>query len=306
MSVIFAPALRRPLLGMALALAACLPAHEVTVGETQVGQGLLYQSSNPTYDKFFEETHTVQLAAIGALDDDGKARAPLEEAVGANKTTPEQLADLAKSHASKMAAGGPLHLTLTGLAREKADDAPGYVSATLTASDDAQVPASERDFVHGLEKTAKAEGEILGKYGALASRAHKLSARSSELSGSVGTDFREPGRRADVSDELAAAKLILDAAADRCAKVSAGAESFLKLLADAFPPPAAGEVAAKPDPPKGKTKKNSSKAAPKPKAESPKPEAPKPESPKPSPAPKPAAAAPTPASKPPPADDFNP
>jgi len=296
-------------------LPSCLPARQVTVGETQVGQGLLYQSSNPTYDRFFEETHALQLSAMNAPDEETKARASLEQALIATKTTPEQLAELAKTRAKKLD-GSPLRLSATGLPREKSGDKAAHVTAALSVSDDATLAASEKDFVKSLEQTVLAEAELVDKFSPIAAKARTLSARSSELLGSVNTDFTVESRRSEVSEELGAAKLILDAVADRSASVAAGAISFLKIMADALPPPGPPSTpAAKADAPKAKPKKNGTKpppATPKPKPEpapKPKPEAPSKPKPEPiaasakpaPPAPKPA---PVPVSKP--ADDFNP
>jgi hypothetical protein len=202
---------------------------------------------------------------------------------------------------------------VTGLAREKPDEKQA-VTATLSVANDSALASSEdRDFVNGLTQSLKLEAELVEKYSPLVSTARKLSARSGQLLASVDTDFKVESRRAEVSEELGAAKLILDAVAERSEKISAGALSFLKTLADSFPPPEpAAPVASKADASKTKPKKNGSKpaAAPKPKPETappkPKPEA-APSKPKPDsvaesakPAPKPA---PAPAK---PADDFNP
>jgi hypothetical protein len=294
-------------------LPACLPGRQVTVGETQVGKGLLYQSSNPTYDKFFEETHAVQLSAMGAVDEESKARLPLEHALGTSQSAPEQLAELAKARAQKVGQGGsPLHLTVTGLPREKSDDKPTNVTATLSVSDEAGVAPAERDFVKGLDQTLKSEADLIDKFSPIAAKARQLSTRSSELSSSVDTDFAIASRRSEVSEEVSAAKLILDAVAERSSKISAGAMSFLKIMAEALPPPGpAAPLPAKTETVKTKPKKNGSKPPPapkpppasKPKSEPP-PSKPKPEpgaeSAKPAPAPKPA----PPPSKP--AEDFNP
>jgi hypothetical protein len=299
MTAVGSGVLRRWVVVAALAaLPACVMQRQVTVGQTQVGQGLLYQSSNPTYDKFFEEMHAVQVSAMGALDEDGKARAPLEQALGASKTTPAQLAELTKARTKKNEqSGAQLRLAVTGLSRDKPDEKPAPVSATLTVADDTALASDDRDFVKFLEQSLKSEAELVEKYSQLAASARKLSARSAELLGSAGTDFPVESRRSEVSEELDAAKLILDAVADRSEKISAGALSFLKVLADSIPPPGPATAVAKADASKTKPKKSSSKPA------SPKP--------KPEPAAKPVAESVKPAPKPSPAppkppEDFNP
>jgi hypothetical protein len=321
MSVIGSGVLRRwAVIAAWAALSACVVQRQVTLGQTQVGQGLLYQSSNLTYDKFFEEMHAVQLAAMGALDEESKARAPLEQALTVSKTTLVQLADLAKARAKKNEpSGAQIRLAVTGLSREKTDDNPAPVSAVVSIADDSAVAADDRDFIRGLDQSVKSEAELAEKYAPLAMKARKLSARSSELLGSVNADFTRENRRSEVSEELGAAKLILDAVADRSDKISSGALSFLKVMADAFPPPGPPVEVAKVDASKTKPKKNGSKpgAAPKPKADAvqkPKPEAtppkPKPEPPsKPKPEPVVESSKPAPKPAPPPAkaaDDFNP
>ena len=149
---------RRAAMVLLFLLPSCMPARQVTVGETQVGQGLLYQSSNPTYDKFFEETHALQVLAMSAPDEEKKALVPLEQALGAPKTTPEQLAELAKTRAKKLD-GSPLRLTATGLPRDKWDDKGAHVTAALSVSDEVAVAASEKDFV----KSSGASGPSGGR-----------------------------------------------------------------------------------------------------------------------------------------------
>lgn len=262
----------------------------VTVGQTQVGQGKLYQSGNIAYDRFFQDTHALQVQAIGAAEQEAAARAPLEKALRADASTPEKLSELTLARAKKASQDGPpLYVTVTGLdAKDK------KVAVALSVSDPASVPEGHRAFVQALGESAKAEAEVVDKYDAVPATAAKLSARASELSTSVEHDFTTGSRRREVSQELGAAKLILDATAERAREVSGRARSLLKALAEGMKAPAKPAEATVPVPektPPGKSPKSRKGSKPA-KAEASSNGAPK---------------AVPPASKPrKPADDFNP
>jgi len=91
--------LRRPIFALllcsasAIAALACVEKKPV-VGETIIGQGKLYQSDNPAYDEFFKGVHAVQSQTVDAVDEEAKARAALEHALGTRSTTPERLVEM--------------------------------------------------------------------------------------------------------------------------------------------------------------------------------------------------------------------
>ena len=85
-------------IGVAVAAVSCAP-RPVTLGQTQIGQGKLYQSGNVTYDRFFQDTHAVQLEVMRADEDEATARAPLEKALDARGVTLDKLYELAVTRA---------------------------------------------------------------------------------------------------------------------------------------------------------------------------------------------------------------
>jgi hypothetical protein len=303
---------------LSIAPACQLLNNRVTVGETRVGQGKLYQSDNPTYDEYFDGVHAVQSQTIDAVEQEQKAREPLEHALGTRNSPPERLVELTHQRMKGGREGPPVHFVVAGLEAPKESETPKKVVATVTVADEAAVPSGERDLVKGLEETAKMEAEIADKFGPISVRAKHLLARHGQLVASLGRDFTTTSRREEVSHELGASKLILTAVADRADKVAASARAFLKGMAEAFPATSEATPPPKEEPAhngngRGKSKKNIA-PSPKPKPPAapakPKPEpvskaepAPKAEPetmPEPPPPPKP------PPKPKPPAEDFNP
>ena len=294
---------------------ACVERKDV-VGETRVGQGKLYQSDNPTYDAFFEGVHALQTQTVDAVDEEAKARAALEHALGTRNTTPERLVELTKERVKKGREGTPVHVAVTGLDVEKGGDPPKKVVVSVTVPDEAAVSPSQRDLIRALEESAKSEGEIVEKFDPVKVRARQLLARHGQLVTSVNRDFSTLSRRQEVSHELGASKQVLGGVAERVEKVSTNARSFLKGMAEALPtfsdaaePPreeksTVGKGGAKPKkngapPPRpapaGPPPKPQEQPPPKPSHAAP---AVPPPEPPPTPPPKPA--------PPPPSEDFNP
>jgi hypothetical protein len=307
-----------------VALAGChLLNDRSTVGETRVGQGKVYHSDNPTYDEFFDGVHAVQAQSVDAVDEEAKARLPLEQALGTRNTTPDRLVELTRQRVKGGREGPPIHVAVAGLEPAKEGEPRKDVEAKVTVPDEAAIPPSQRDLVKALEQSMKSEAEILDRFGIVSDRAKRLQARQGQLVASLNRDFTTTSRREEVSHELGASKAILDEAAGRAEKASGQARSFLKGFSDAFTgnadaaagkneKPAPDKAALKPKngapPPKHvpPPKLPHKPPAEKPKAEpAPKPAAPNPAAPKPAPPPP---AAPPPAAPPPkPAgEDFNP
>ena len=103
-------------IGIAIAGASCA-SRPVTLGQTQIGQGKLYQSGSVTYDRFFQDTHAVQLEVMRADEDEAAARAPLEKALDARGAALEKLYELAVARAKKGSEDGPpiVYVTVSGL-----------------------------------------------------------------------------------------------------------------------------------------------------------------------------------------------
>jgi hypothetical protein len=252
-------------IGIALAGASC-GSRPVTLGQTQIGQGKLYQSGSVTYDRFFQDTHAVQLEVMRADEDEAAARAPLERALDARGATLEKLYELAVTRAKKAGEDGPpiVYVTVSGLdpgkenkeikepaesgdspkegAKEGAKaaspqpkEAPKRVVVAVLALD--TLPADQKAFVKGLTETARGEAEILDRFGPVMTKAAQLSALSDELAEGVDKEFSARKLRKDVTQELGAAKLILGATEERAREVSTRARAFLKGLSEALKPP---------------------------------------------------------------------
>jgi hypothetical protein len=283
----------------ALVLAGCTLGHRGVAGDTRVGQGKVYQSDNPSYDEFFESVHDVQAQTADALDQEAKARVPLEQALGTRNTLPERLVELTKDRVKKGREGSPVHVVVTGLDADKDAKEEKKVVATVTVPDEAAVPSSQKDVVKALQESAQSETEVVTQFGPVALKARHLLARQGQLEKSVTRDFSTPSRRDEVARELRATKPILDAVADRTERASNLARSFLKGLASAFPP----NSDAPPAPASKDDKPASGKSPAKPKQQAtatppPKPAKPVPAPPATKPAPMPPAKSPT--------EDFNP
>jgi hypothetical protein len=313
-------------LGWTVAGTGCAP-RPVTLGQTQIGQGKLYQSGSVTYDRFFQDTHAVQLEVMRADEDEAQARAPLERALSANGASLEKLYELAVSRAKKGVEDGPplVYVIASGLETSKeskeakdpaeSGDAPKE-SPKETAHDPKEppkkvvvqvlpletAPADQKAFLKGLTESVKGEAEILDRFGPIMAKAGQLSALSDELSDGVDKEFSARKLRKDVNQELGAAKLILGATEEKARDVSSRARAFLKGLSEALKPPP--EVTPPPPPPPaenpatppkaGRSRRGGSSAPAKPiKEAAPAPHADAPAKPKPA---KPAK----------PAEDFNP
>ncbi|HMI83863.1 MAG TPA: hypothetical protein VK550_07195 [Polyangiaceae bacterium] len=317
-------------IGMAIAGASCA-SRPVTLGQTQIGQGKLYQSGSVTYDRFFQDTHAVQLEVMRADEDEAAARAPLERALDARGASLDKLYGLAVSRAKKGGEDAPpiVYVTVSGLEPTKetkeskepvengeppkdggkegakegpheAKELPKKVVVAVIPLD--TLPADQKAFVKALTETARSEAEILDRFGPIMTKAGQLSTLSDELVDGVDKEFSARKLRKDVNQELGAAKLILGATEDRAREVSTRARAFLKGLSEALKPPA--EAAPAPPPPPPSAEKPLTKPVKPHRGGSGRPakpsgaETPPPRVDAPTPAPKPA--------KPKPAEDFNP
>jgi hypothetical protein len=207
-------------------------------GETRVAQGKIYQSDNPTYDEFFEDVHAVQAQTTDAPDEEAKARAPLEEALGTRHTTPERLVELTKQRVTaKAGRDGPLvHVEVTGLeSLDKDGERAKNVVVSVTVPDEAAIPSSHRGLVKALQESTKSEAEIVDKYAPVSAKARRLLVRREQLAASANRDFSTASRRNEVLHELEASKSALSAAADRAEKASSSARAMLKGMAEALP-----------------------------------------------------------------------
>jgi len=279
-------------MGLVIASAGCAP-RPVTLGQTQIGQGKLYQSGSVTYDRFFQDTHAVQLEVMRADEDEYAARAPLEKALDARGATLEKLYELSVARAKKGGEDSPpiVYVMVSGMepARESKEnkepaengevpkgDAPkdGTKEGAKEPAHDAKegpkptktmvavvpletVPADQKPFVKALTETARSEGEILDRFGPVMAKAAQLGALSDELAEGVDKEFSGRRLRKDVNQELGAAKLILGATEERARLVSTRARAFLKGLSEALKPPP--EAAPPPPPPPAAPEKPAAK-----------------------------------------------
>jgi len=318
-------------IGIAVAGASCA-SRPVTLGQTQIGQGKLYQSGSVSYDRFFQDTHAVQLEVMRVDEDEATARAPLEKALDARGATLEKLYELAVTRARKAGDDGPpiVYVTVSGLdpvkehkdikepaesgetakeggkegakaaAPHEPKEGPKKVVVSVLPLD--TLPADQKNFVKGLTETARGEAEILDRFGPVMTKAAQLSALSDELADGVDKEFSARKLRKDVTQELGAAKLILGATEDRAREVSTRARAFLKGLSEALKPPSS-EAPPPPPPPAAAPEKQPAATKPpaRPRRGGVKPA--KPEGAETAPAPRPSA---PPAKPKKPAEDFNP
>ena len=324
-------------IGFAVAAVSCAP-RPVTLGQTQIGQGKLYQSGNVTYDRFFQDTHAVQLEVMRADEDEATARAPLENALQARGASLDKLYELAVTRARKGGEDTPpiVYVTVSGLepnkesakeppkdvkepetgepkgdppkegnkegaksANSEPKDGPRKVTVSVIPLDN--LPADQKAFVKGLTETARNEAEILDRFGPIMAKAGQLSAQSDELADGVDREFSARKLRRDVNQELGAAKLILGATEDRAREISTRARAFLKGLSEALKPPSA--EAPPPAPPPPAEKPAVTKPAKPRRGGSAKPAKPAGDE---APAPRPSVPPASKPAKPKPAEDFNP
>jgi hypothetical protein len=255
-------------IGLAVGGASCA-SRPVTLGQTQIGQGKLYQSGSVTYDRFFQDTHAMQLEVMRADEDEAAARLPLEKALNARNASLEKLYDLAVSRAKKGVEDGPplVYVMVNGLdtnnkepkeaaengegpkdPKEPVHDAkepPNKVTVQILPLETA--PADQKAFLKALGETVKDEAEILDRFGPIMVKAAQLSTLSDELADGVDKEFSARKQRKDVNQELGAAKLILGATEQKAREVSSRARTFLRGMSEALKPPA--EVAPPPPPP---------------------------------------------------------
>ncbi|HMJ50790.1 MAG TPA: hypothetical protein VK540_01910 [Polyangiaceae bacterium] len=270
-AVIRASRFRRFLaIGIAIAGASCA-SRPVTLGQTQIGQGKLYQSGSVTYDRFFQDTHAVQLDVMRADEDEAAARGPLEKALDARGASLEKLYELAVARAKKGSEDGPplVYVMVSGLepnkeSKEPSENGDAPKEGTKEAAHDAKEPpkkvvvtvapldtvaADQKPFIKAFTETARGEAEILDRFGQVAAKAAQLTAHSEELSEGVDKEFSARKLRKDVNQELGAARLILGATQDRAREISTRARAFLKGLSEALKPPTEAAPAPPPPPP---------------------------------------------------------
>ena len=251
-------------IGLAVGGASCA-SRPVTLGQTQIGQGKLYQSGSVTYDRFFQDTHAVQLEVMRADEDEAAARAPLEKALDARNVSLEKLYELAVTRAKKGVEDGPplVYVIVSGLETSKeskeaaengegpkepapaAKEPPKRVTVQILPLDTA--PADQKAFLKALGETVKGEAEILDRFGPIMVKAGQLATLSDELSDGVDKEFSARKQRKDVNQELGAAKLILGGTEQKAREVSSRARTFLKGMSEALKPPA--DVTPPPPPP---------------------------------------------------------
>jgi hypothetical protein len=257
-------------MALALPLASCA-AKPVTLGQTQIGQGKLYQSGSVTYDRFFQDTHAVQLEVMRADEDEAQARAPLDRVLDSRGASMEKLYDLVVARAKKEETQ-LLYVAVTGLdpnkekekekekenkepadngeapkegTKEGAKEAPPHdpkeppkkLAVAVAPIDPATFPADQKPFLKALSETVRAEAEIVDRFGPIAVKASQLAAYSDELADGVDREFSARKQRKDVNQELGAAKLILGATEERARNVAIKARTFLTGLTEALKPP---------------------------------------------------------------------
>jgi len=194
-------------------------------GPSNVAQGRYYSAGDPDYDDFFLRVFRLQIALKDAPKRLGQPRQQLADALSVGAEPEEIRAALAR-RATDMNAHG-IHFTVA------------------KPSDDKQPPAlvvngnpTGRDFeLKGLvEGALKGAGELKIDISAWTKELDELAQRQSTLEGNVAEAFsaRSGGDRAEIKQNLADARKIIDLLVDRTGDLDKATTGLLKAIATAF------------------------------------------------------------------------
>ena len=271
---------RYALLPLIVALASCLPQQQQhgsfaqPTARTSVERGVRYETGKPTYDELFSQVHRLHAEVSSVEDDRRAARQGLATELGllpssASADVVRVLADRAATLKKK-----GVTFTVAGTTARASGDGASLAQALSTTL------ASEKAIHDSLKKVPERVTSVIGMI--------------PSLEGSVDRDI-DASKRAEVKDELAAARRLMEKLRDRAKELAEQGERFSTDLVKAATggaaqpaPSASGKPAAPPAKPQGGTPPPSGKVGT---------------------PPPPATAAPTGTAPPPPPpkpDDFNP
>lgn len=273
---------RHALLSLVLALSACIPqpqqqgAFSQPNARTHVERGVRYETGKPTYDELFSQVHRLH-SEIASVDDDRRAaRQGLATELGLlPATAPVDILRVLQERAATLKKKG-VAISVAGTSAKSSGDGASLAQALSTTL------SSERAILDSLKKVPDRATAVIGM--------------ASSLESSVDRDI-DPSKRAEVKEEIAAARKLMDKLRDRAREQTDTSERFTGDLVKAATGASAGPSAAPAKP--GATAKPAATTSGKPAATStaaPPPTGTPPANP-------PATAAPPP---PKPPDDFNP
>lgn len=211
-----------------------------------------YQCGQADFDDFFRQVQALDTDVKASLDEEARARTPLEQALHVSHASLEKLTEFTKARAQAASREGtPLHVEVRGIDKQDTAGETDKVSASVSQVDDAAMLPAHIDFVRALEKVVRGEAEVLSKYGGLGRRGRSLSLLAPSLEASVSKEFATPAKQQEVSRELAAAKAALGPLVEQAPKAGQSAMYFLREVA------AASSAEAKPTKTRGRAERPS-------------------------------------------------
>jgi hypothetical protein len=197
-----------------------------------VAQEQLFRTGNFNYDEFFEDVNTLQLAVHESAADEKATRAPLGRVLGIGDDAPramllERLGLLLEGQAQSKA---HVQFIMEGVDPRGAPLAGKSITVTAGAAKGHSVPKEIATLARATERAAGAAGLVWEKYGFLAEKGRRLSAKAVVLSSEASAAFAsepEP-KRVRVDAELKAAKVVTLEIAGRCDEVVKSAGAFVK------------------------------------------------------------------------------
>ncbi len=223
-------------LGGSLGTQACMG----NKGPSNVSQGKLYSSGDPTFDAYFNDLYNTQVSLARAPD---RAKAPREKLAAALSlaptSTPEQIGAALDTRAAALAKSGTAaKLAVTGL-----DDGSTSPSATVSTNA-APAEQTDRTLVAVVGETASAEASLLGEMRRTRAAVEALRQRADALGPTIGSThaFKVGGarKRGEVEKNLEDAKRLIPLMTARVDELEREATSMLKGMVQATrhePPP---------------------------------------------------------------------
>lgn len=224
-------------LGTAL-LIACHPAASASAGAhgsgaTSATSVRAVTTGNPLYDEFFDEVTSLQSDIANTASEQAISLKPLQSELGAEGGHADMIAEKAGARAQELSTS--VRLDVRGISAEGVA-IPGEGVVVKVAAGGADPSPKGRAFTAALEKTAKAEGEQVTTFFALALRARKLKTKVEPLRGEIPKelDGRSPDDQKRVDDALVSARSHLDEASQTATQKGTSVGLALRKLAAAL------------------------------------------------------------------------
>jgi hypothetical protein len=193
---------------------------------TRVGRGQLFSPGDGRYDAYFKQVHDIQLYVATWSDEKRGTRKPLREAL-------QLLPDASDS-------------TISHAAQDRVKSLGGPPPKLVVNGDTAQVVAgagakSDPTLFKGVEETARAELERVGRLRALEIRLEDLQKQGLSLEEGVDEAFRDENKQREVKHELSESISVLRQLAVQAKRQARDGEDFVADLQAAL----SGEVTIK-------------------------------------------------------------